>query len=136
MRHPLIRPAALLVLAAAALTACESDAVKAPTERGACWHMVPQGEDVPPKFNRLPGHYASLEYCAGGLELIRRRGTRSTIIGAYQGQFIFVERRGLFAGKTLTGARYLALVRTPDGKLAIPGAVSAPPPPPGMSTGT
>ncbi len=134
MLHPMKRLTLATATAVLFATACQNNEVKAPTERAACWHMVPQGEGVPPKFNRLPGHYASLEYCAGGLELIRRRGTRSTIIGAYQGQFIFVERRGLFAGKTLTGARYLALVRTGDGRLAVPGAV-APPPPPGM-TGT
>ena len=135
MHDPVIRRLAAAAAAAFLLAGCQDNAVKAPTERGACWHMVPQGGEAPPKFNRLPGHYASLEYCAGGLELIRRRGTRSLITGAYQGQFIFVERRGLFAGKTLTGARYLALVRTSDGRLAIPGAVP-PPPPPGMSTGT
>jgi hypothetical protein len=127
--------AALAVIAAAAVTACQDNSVKAPTEKGACWHVVSQGEGRPLKFNRLPGHYAQMEFCAGGLELIRRRGTRSTITGAYQGTFIFVERRGLFWGKTLNGARYLALVRTDDGRLAIPGAERAPPPP-GMSTGT
>ena len=132
-----MRRGVLIAVAAAALTAsaCQNNQVKAPTERAACWHMVPQPAEAPPKFNRLPGHYASLEYCAAGLELIRRQGARATVTGAYQGQFIFVERRGLFAGKTLTGARYLALVRTSDGRLAIPGAIP-PPPPPGMSTGT
>ena len=134
MHDPVRRLLPLAVLAALLASGCQDNAVKAPTTRAACWHMVPQAEG-PPKFNRLPGHYASLEYCAGGLELIRRRGGRATVTGAYQGQFIFVERRGLFAGKTLTGARYLALVRTGDGRLAIPGAVP-PPPPPGMSAGT
>ena len=133
MHDPVKRLVLLSAASALLASACQDNSVKAPTERAACWHMVAQGEN-PPKFNRLPGHYASLEYCAAGLELIRRRGTRSAITGAYQGQFIFVERRGLFAGKTLTGARYLALVRTHDGRLAIPGAVP-PPPPPGM-TGT
>ena len=134
MHDPLsARAAAVLIAAATLLTACQDNRVKAPTERGVCWHLIPQGEN-PPKFNRLPGTYPSLEYCAGGLELVRRRGTRPEITGAYQGQFIFVERRGLFAGKTLTGPRYLALVRTGDGRLAIPGA-ERPPPPPGM-TGT
>ena len=129
MHDPVRALAAIGIAAGLALAGCQDDAVKAPTERAACWHMVPQAADAPPKFNRLPGYYASLEYCAGGLELIRRRGTRSVITGAYQGQFIFVERRGLFAGKTLTGARYLALVRTGDGRLAVPGAMPAPPPP-------
>ena len=133
MRDPVKRTLILASVAMLALAGCESGGVKAPTERKACWHMVPQGEAAP-KFNKLPGRYETLEYCAGGLELIRRQGMRSTIVGAYQGQFIFVERRGLFAGKTLTGPRYLALVRTGDGRLAIPGAVR-PPPPPGM-TGT
>ena len=134
MHDPVKRLVLLALAGALAAAACADNRVKAPTERAACWHMVPQA-DAAPKFNRLPGRYESLEYCAAGLELIRRRGTRSEITGAYQGQFIFVERRGLFAGKTLTGARYLALVRTGDGRLAIPGAVP-PPPPPGMSVGT
>ena len=122
----------LLLAAAAALSGCEKG-VKAPTDRALCFHMVGQ-KDAPPKFNRLPGYYNSLEYCAGGLELIRRRGTRPTVIGAYQGSFIFVERKGIFVGKSLTSGRYLSLVRTADGRLAPPGAVRAPPPP-GM-TGT
>ena len=135
MHDPVTRPMLLAAVAAAlALAGCEGDAVRAPTERAACWHMVQKKADAARRFNRLPGRYETLEYCAAGLELIRRQGARRTVTGAYQGQFIFVEPRGLFVGKSLTSGRYLALVRTSDGRLAIPGAVR-PPPPPGM-TGT
>ena len=50
-------------------------------------------------------------------------GTQSDVIGAYQGQFLFLNRTGVFTGTTLEGARWPALVRTGDGRLAIPGSV-------------
>jgi hypothetical protein len=127
-----MKPSLILLCASAALLAgCENNEVKAPVERARCFHAVGQGEGKPPKFNQLPGFYATLEYCAAGLERVRRDGARQAITGAYQGKFIFVERRGLFVGESLTSPRYLALVRTSDGRLAIPGAI--PQAPPGMT---
>jgi hypothetical protein len=113
----------LLGLATAlALTAgCEKE-VEAPTTRKACFHMVPL-EEAPPKFNRLPGSYESMEYCAAALEMVRLQGRRQQITGSFQGQFIFATSRGIFVGQGLDGPRYLALVRTGDGRLAVPGAV-------------
>ena len=126
MRHPVRRLAvAAALLVAAAVSACEEQ-VKAPTERLACWHMVPTGAETPPKFNKLPGSYQSLEFCAAALEMVRLQGARQQIAGAYQGQFIFATSRGIFVGQTLTGSRYIALVRTADGRLAIPGAARQP----------
>lgn len=103
------------------LSACQPE-LEAPRVRGACYHMVlKEGED--PRFNRLPGQYQSMEYCAAALEVIRRRGGRSEINGAYGGQFLFHNKRGIYVAQKYGGMRYMALVRTGDGRLAMPGAV-------------
>lgn len=69
-----------------------------------------------------------IEFCAARLEEMRLRflslgGNRREVIGAYQGQFIFIDRAGVSFGKTLEGSRFMALARTGDGRLAIPGAI-------------
>jgi len=118
-----------LSLAAGAVLAtgaCEKK-VEAPRDVGVCWHMgFPK--DKPPQFNKVAENQPSLEYCAAQLEALRVRflrmgGGNETLIGAYQGNFIFLEREGIFTSANLTGGRYLALVRTGDGRLAMPGAV-------------
>ena len=48
------------------------------------------------------------------------------IIGAYQGQFIFIDRAGVYFGRSLEGTRFFALARTGDGRLAVPGAIERP----------
>lgn len=112
-----------LAVAAVGLAACEPQ-VEAPLTRRACFHMVPdEAEEFGQRFNRLPGSYESLEYCAGALEQVRLQGGRGEIAGAYQGQFLFHNRRGIYVAQKFDGARYLALVRTGDGRLAMPGAV-------------
>jgi hypothetical protein len=110
-------------LAAALLVAgCGEKGVEAPYTPQACYHMVPQ-KDAAPKFNLLPGKYKSMEYCAAALETVRRQGMRQQITGSYQGRFIFATSRGIFMSTELDGIRYLALVPTADGRLAVPGAV-------------
>lgn len=109
-----------------ALSACEKQ-VEAPMDTGVCWHVV-FPKDQPPKFNRLVSNQPNLETCAASLETMRVKflrmgGGNDSIVGAYQGKFIFLQREGIFTGNTLTGGRYLALVRTGDGRLAIPGAM-------------
>lgn len=107
------------------LAAC-SQAVKAPTDTGVCYAVeTPDGEPV---FNVVARDQAQIEMCAARLEEIRLRfrglgSTRQEITGAFQGQFIFVDRRGVSFGRTLTGARFFALARTGDGRLAVPGAI-------------
>ena len=64
----------------------------------------------------------------GGLEEMRLKflslgGSNNEMVGAYQGQFIFIEKRGVFFSKDLDGVRFFALARTGDGRLAIPGAI-------------
>jgi hypothetical protein len=121
---------ALLVLASAAalvgLAACEKR-VEAPTDRGICWHMVlPTKSQV--RFNKVAQKVDTIEKCAAELEGMRLRFTalgssNQQIIGAYQGQFLFLQPEGIFVGATLNGGRYLLLVRTGDGRLAKPGVL-------------
>ena len=51
------------------------------------------------------------------------RGTQQDIYGAYQANFLFLEAQGVSTSTSLEGPRYVALVRTGDGRLAIPGAM-------------
>lgn len=123
MKLPLIL---MLGAGLVALSACEKQ-VEAPMDAGVCWHVV-FPKDQPPKFNRLVANQPNLETCAASLEAMRVKflrmgGGNDSIVGAYQGKFIFLQREGIFTGNTLTGGRYLALVRTGDGRLAIPGAM-------------
>jgi hypothetical protein len=117
----------LAALSAAALAGCEQK-IEAPYDKGVCWHMVPlTGGKV--KFNKLSENRPSLESCAASLEGMRERflglgGSDENIIGAYQGNFLFLSRTGVFTSTTLTGVRWPALVRTSDGRLAIPSAVA------------
>jgi hypothetical protein len=125
----LLRPAALALAAASAvaLAACEQK-IEAPYDKGVCWHMVPlTGGKV--KFNKLSENRPNLESCAASLEGMRERflalgGSQEDVIGAYQGSFLFLGRTGVFTSTSLTGARWPALVRTSDGRLAIPSAVA------------
>jgi hypothetical protein len=123
MHAPLKASALALTLGAAALAlgGCEKE-LEAPRARTACYHLV-KAEGGEPRFNRLPGEYASMEYCAAALEVIRRRGGRGEIEGAYGGQFLFHNRRGIMVAQKYEGARYMALIRTGDGRLAMPGAI-------------
>ena len=124
-----LRLAALVLAAAsaAALAGCERK-IEAPYDKGVCFHMVPlTGGKV--KFNVLSRNRPSLESCAASLEGMRERflglgGSDENIIGAYQGNFLFLGRTGVFTSTSLTGARWPALVRTSDGRLAIPSAVA------------
>ena len=123
-------PVRLLLLSAAVaglgLAACGSS-VEAPGGAGVCWHMV-QLKDGKYRFNRLAENQPNLENCAARLEDMRRNFNRlgshqDQEVGAYQGQFIFLQREGVFTARNLETTRYLALVRTQDGRLAIPGAI-------------
>jgi hypothetical protein len=119
---------ALPILAAAAVLGGCSKKIEAPYDRGVCWHMVPlTGGKV--KFNKLAENRPTLESCAAALEGMRERflglgSTQEDIIGAYQGNFLFLGRTGVFTSTSLEGARWPALVRTSDGRLAIPSAVA------------
>lgn len=118
---------ALAAAASAALAGCEKK-IEAPFDKGVCWHLVPlTGGKV--KFNMVSQNRPSLESCAASLEGMRERflglgGSQDEIVGAYQGNFLFLGRTGVFVGTSLEGARYPALVRTTDGRLVVPSAVA------------
>lgn len=120
-------PKPLLVLAAAALalSACAKKTTP-PGDAGVCYHVVPQ-KDGSLKYNKLV-QAKSLEVCAANLEAMRIKfltlgGNQQEIYGAYQANFLFLQKEGVFTSTSLEGPRYVALVRTGDGRLAIPGAM-------------
>ncbi|MBX3477824.1 MAG: hypothetical protein KF910_09455 [Brevundimonas sp.] len=120
---------ALVVTAVAGLAACEKR-IEAPRERGVCYsvQMPEEGAKTPPQFHVVARDQPQIEFCAARLEEMRQRflrlgGSNREIIGAYQGQYIFVERRGVAFSQALDGVRFMALARTGDGRLAIPGAI-------------
>ena len=113
-------------LAAIAVAGC-SQSVQAPTDTGVCWHVV-QDKAGKLRFNKLAEHQPSVEYCAARLEQMRIHflalgGTASEVIGAYQGQYIFVQKEGIMSADKLDGIPYTLLVRSGDGRLVMPGAM-------------
>jgi hypothetical protein len=124
--RPTIALAALL--AALSLSACEKQ-IEPPYTQGVCYQVIFLDKDgKTAKFNEVARGRPNLESCAAALEGMRIRflslgGTATDIVGAYQGNFLFLDRYGVFTSQTLTSARYPALVRTGDGRLVIPGAV-------------
>ncbi|WP_374471392.1 hypothetical protein [Phenylobacterium sp.] len=121
LRTPLI----LALAASAALTAC-AQRTRPPGDPGVCFHVVPQkGGEL--KYNKLV-QAANLETCAANLEAMRIKflrmgGNQQEIYGAYQSNFLFLQKEGVFTSTSLEGPRFVALVRTGDGRLAIPGAM-------------
>jgi len=120
-----LKPFLVLAAAALALSACAKKTTP-PGDAGVCYHVVPQ-KDGSMKYNRLV-KAASLEVCAANLEAMRIKfltlgGNQQQIYGAYQANFLFLEKEGVLTSTSLEGPRYVALVRTGDGRLAIPGAM-------------
>ncbi|MDB5492760.1 MAG: hypothetical protein JWP86_97 [Phenylobacterium sp.] len=112
-------------LVAATLSAC-AKRTEPPGTVGVCYH-VGAGKAGALKYNKLV-QAPNLETCAANLEAMRVKflrmgGTTQELLGAYQANFIFIQSQGVFTSTTLEGPRYLALVRTGDGRLAIPGAM-------------
>ena len=112
-------------LAALALGGCSS-AVQAPTDAGVCYHLAAMQNDKP-QFNVVAKGVPDMEHCAAHLEAMRVRflglgGNARDIVGAYQGNFLFLESDGVFTSSSYEGVRYPFLVRTADGKLAAPGS--------------
>ena len=115
----------IALLAATALGACQKR-TEPPGDTGVCYHMVPL-KDGTLKYNKLV-MAPNLETCAANLEAMRIKflrmgGNAQEIYGAYQGNFLFLQQEGVLTSETLEGGRYVALVRTGDGRLAIPGAM-------------
>ncbi|MGI4817228.1 MAG: hypothetical protein ACRYFE_01770 [Janthinobacterium lividum] len=118
----------LLAGSALALSACQSQP-QAPLDEGVCYHV---GKDDTQehgiRYNVVARDQPQIEFCAARLEelrikFLRMGGSNNELVGAYQGQYIFIDRFGVKFGKTLDGQRFFALARTGDGRLAIPGAI-------------
>lgn len=111
-----------------ALAGCEK-AVEAPFDRGVCYAVQASDQaGEPPRFNKVADEQPQIEFCAARLEEVRLRfqrlgATRQEIVGSYQGQFIFIDRGGVWISKTLDGGRFNLMARTGDGRLAMPGAI-------------
>jgi len=127
MIHRLRLTATLSSLAlAAGLTACDSSP-RPPGDIGVCYqYVVPKPGQH--RFNVLSTNTKTLEDCAAGLEAMRIRflmigGNQTSLTGAYQSKFIFLEPDGIFTADSLNGSSYIALVRTNDGRLVRPGAI-------------
>ena len=117
------------VLAITMLAGCNTQ-TKAPFDPGVCYSVAlpKEGEKTAPRFNVLARDLPQIEFCAAKLEIMRVQflrlgGSTREIVGAYQGQFIFIDRGGVSFGRTLEGQRFFALTRTGDGRLVIPGAI-------------
>jgi hypothetical protein len=126
MRLPVVALSLVAVAVSAGLSGCAKQ-TKAPFEQGVCMHVIEQ-KDGTLKFNPVARNVVSLELCAAELEGMRIRFVRlgspnRELTGAYQGKFIFVQKEGIYLGDTYEGARFMSLVRTGDGRLAVPGAM-------------
>jgi hypothetical protein len=119
------KPILVLTAIALALTACAKKTTP-PGDAGVCYHVVPQ-KDGSMKYNKLV-EAKSLEVCAANLEAMRIKflrlgGNQQEIYGAYQANFLFLQKEGVLTSTSLEGPRYVALVRTGDGRLATPMAM-------------
>jgi len=107
------------------LSAC-AQRTEPPGDAGVCYHVVPQKGGKLKYFKLV--NAPSLETCAANLEAMRLKflrmgGSQQDLLGAYQANFLFLQTEGVLTSTSLEGPRYVALVRTGDGRLAIPGAM-------------
>jgi len=122
----MMKAALILAASALALAACKPE-VKAPETSGVCYHAVPRVNGTI-TFNPLSAHEDTMEACAGALEGMRQRflgmgGNVHSIMGSYNGQYLFLDPSGVYESQSYSGARFPFLVPTGDGRLAAPGAV-------------
>lgn len=140
MRAVQIVVALAAISAMSLLTGCEKR-LKAPTDTGVCYAIaMPEAAGEEPKFNVLARNQPQIEYCAARLEdmrinFLRMGGSNRDVVGAYQGQFIFINRDGVYFARSFEGVRFFALARTGDGRLAVPGAIERAPAAPATPAG-
>ena len=132
------RPAALRLFAGltlvSAVSAC-GQTVQPPTDTGVCFHMVTDGKGE--VGGQVSGKYrffvvkrdvADLEHCAAALDTMRVHflslgGSSHDVTGVYQGQYLFVDARGVFSADSLDASPFPMLTRTPDGRLVPQGSL-------------
>jgi hypothetical protein len=125
MQRVFLRQLALTAIVCAGLSAC-AQRTEPPGDPGVCYHVVPQKGGKLKYFKLV--NTPNLETCAANLEAMRLKflrmgGSQQEIYGAYQANFLFLQAEGVLTSTSLEGPRYVALVRTGDGRLAIPGAM-------------
>jgi hypothetical protein len=108
------------------LSACQPAVDVPDAPFGTCFVVAPQ-EDGTVNFTAMPDLQPNMENCAARLEenrvrWLRMGGTRREVIGYYGNQYLFVDSAGVSMSRSLDGGRFIALRRTHDGRLAIPGA--------------
>jgi hypothetical protein len=127
------KPRPLALFAAGALTAATATlagcdkTIEAPSDRGVCWHMAVTAQGKA-RFNALARNQSDLEHCAAQLDEMRLRfmglgSTQNTVVGAFQGQFLFAGPQGVYTAPSLDGYRYLLMVHSGDGRLVTPSSM-------------
>ena len=90
-----------LIAFGAVLTGCARD-IRPPDTPGVCWLMT--GSPDKPMFAPVAAYNANLYSCASQLEAVRmRRGVE--VVGAYNGNFIFVTNDAIQTAERFTGNR-------------------------------
>jgi hypothetical protein len=117
-----MRRLAILLAATALLSACRG-AVEPPGNTGVCYHLASL-DDGKPKFNVVAQGVPDMEHCAAQLEAMRVRflslgGNLTDIVGAYQGNFLFLGPQGVFTAETYEGPRYPFLVHSGDALVPV-----------------
>jgi hypothetical protein len=90
---------------AAALEGCSSaPASEAPSDVGVCWRVTQFKPKV--SFLSISQGDANLETCAMHLEYTRLTQHLTSIGGAYQGQFLFVDAQNITSAQDVQSPRY------------------------------
>ena len=104
-----------------------------------CWNMVVdakgQGGGVVSgkyRFYALKRDVPDLEHCAAALDGMRVHflamgGSQHEVTGVYQGEYLFIDQRGVFSANALDAPSFPTLRRTDDGRLVPPSASDEPP---------
>jgi hypothetical protein len=117
-----MRRTALILAAALSLAACHGG-VEAPGNTGVCYHLAAV-TDGKPQFNVVASNVPDMEHCAAQLESMRVRflslgGNLTDIVGAYQGNFLFLGPDGVFTADSYQGPRYPFLVHSGDALVPV-----------------
>jgi hypothetical protein len=113
----------VLAIAALGLAACKPQ-LEPPGDAGVCYHLAVDRNGAS-HFNVVAKGVPDMEHCAGALEGMRLRflsigGSSTEIVGAYQGNFLFLQDEGVFTSDSFEGARYPFLVHSGN-QLVPPG---------------
>ena len=126
------RTVVLLAVALAGLAAGCNNGPKAPDVRNACYHVAPQ-KDGTIKYFKIADNDANMYWCATQLDAVRYQfmalgSNRDSIIGLYNGQYLFLDGRGMSTAPEYDAGRFFSVPRGDDGRLVIPGGIPQPGP--------